>query len=154
HQTLTTIPIVQAFSTEARNRRQFQHLATDALVLSQRGSLLNSGYVVLNGLIATLGTAVILYVGGRRALSGTLSLGSLLVFLAYLRSMQGASQGLLGIYGELKPLEARIDRVLEILDTDEQLSDRPGASELGPQVRGHVRLERVTVGYEAGRPVL
>ena len=30
----------------------------------------------------------------------------------------------------------------------------PGASELGPEVRGHVRLEGVTVGYEAGRPVL
>ena len=154
HQTLTTIPVVQAFSTEARNRRQFERLAKDALVLSQRGGLLSSGYGVLNGLIASLGTAVILYVGGQRVLSGTLSLGSLLVFLAYLQSMQGASQGLLGIYGKLKPLEARVDRVLEILDAEEQVRDCPGASELGPEVRGHVRLEGVTVGYEAGRPVL
>jgi ATP-binding cassette subfamily B protein/subfamily B ATP-binding cassette protein MsbA len=86
-------------------------------------------------------------------LTGALSLGSLLVFLAYLRTMQGAAQGLLGTYTRLKSAEAGADRVLEVLETQERVREAAGARPL-PAVRGHVRLEAVTFGYEPGRPVL
>jgi ATP-binding cassette subfamily B protein/subfamily B ATP-binding cassette protein MsbA len=125
--------------------------------MSQRGALLKSTYGLVNGLTTTAGTAFVLYFGGQRVLSGALSVGSLLVFLAYVRSMMSASRGLLGIYGSLKATEASIDRVLEVLDAGEGIWDAPGAKPLPTPptgVRGHVRLEGVTFGYEPGRPVL
>ena len=153
HQTLTAMPIVQAFDTRERNALHYKVLASDAVSRSQRTVVLNSSLGVVNGLITTIGTALVLYVGGVKVLAGTLSLGSLLVFLAYLRSLQTASQGLLGVYTTLKTTSANIDRVFEVLDSEEMVKEEPGAPAL-PVVRGHVRFEEVTVGYESDRPVL
>jgi ATP-binding cassette subfamily B protein/subfamily B ATP-binding cassette protein MsbA len=157
HQTITAIPLVQAFSTEGRNQRQFQNLATDAVSLSQRMVLLNSSYGLVNGFFTTVGTAVVLFAGGQRVLSGSLSVGSLLVFLAYFRSMQGAVRGLLEIYGSLKTTEARIDRILEVMESEDSVQDIPGAKLLPAisEKKGrHVCFERVTFGYETGNPVI
>jgi ATP-binding cassette subfamily B protein/subfamily B ATP-binding cassette protein MsbA len=157
HQTLTAMPMIQAFGTEKRNGRQFRNLAADAVALSQHGTLLGSAYGLINDLTTTVGTAIVLYVGANRALTGALSVGSLLVFLAYMRSIQGALNGLLTTYGRLKSVAASIDRVMEILEVDDGVRDAPGAKPLPllpPGERGHVRLENVSFGYESDRAVL
>ncbi len=157
HQTLTAIPMVQAFSRESYNTQQFKHLARDAVTISQRETLLKSTYGLANGSVTTVGNAVVLYVGGQQVLSGAMSVGSLLVFLAYLQSIQGAFRGLFGIYGSLKSVEANMDRVLEILDAKDGVQDALGAKPLPVRAafeRGHICLEGVTFGYEVGYPVL
>ncbi len=158
HQTLSVIPIVQAFGTEDRNWKRYQSLAADALTLSQRGTLLMSSYGLVTGLITVVGTGAIIYAGGREVLLGKLTLGSFLVFIAYLRVLQLTSESLIKLYGNLKPVEASIDRVLEILD--EPLDD-VGANEKTGKLPAQkinsgrtVRFENVTFSYEAGRPVL
>jgi ATP-binding cassette subfamily B protein len=157
HQTLEAIPVVQAFGAEPDNGQRYQTLAADAVSLSQRGALLTSAYGLVNGLITTTGTALVLYVGGHRVLAGTLSIGTLLVFLSYVRTMQSAAEQLLKTYGNLKQVEASMDRVLEILALEEEVRDAPGAKPLAPRRggrSGQIRLEGVTFGYEPGRPVL
>ncbi len=87
HQTLQAVPVVQAFASERRNRLRFRSLADDAVTLSQQGALLTGAYGLLIGFVTTAGAATVLYVGGGSVLSGSLSLGTLLVFLAYMRTM-------------------------------------------------------------------
>jgi ATP-binding cassette, subfamily B, bacterial len=156
HQALLALPMIRAFSAEERNRQRFLHLAEEATVQSQAGSLLRRRQSILNGVTLSLGTAVVLAVGGGKVLSGTLSVGHLLVFLAYQRSLQASFSGLLGCYVTLKSSESGIDRVLEIMDHEEQVQESADARPL-PAVRpagGHVVLEGVTFGYRPGRPVL
>jgi ATP-binding cassette subfamily B protein len=157
HQTLSSIPAIQAFGSEDRNARQFRSLAADAAAFSQRGMLVSSAYGLVNGLATTIGTALALYVGALQVRSGALSVGTLLVFFAYMRSIQNALLALLTNYGSLKSWEVNVDRVTAILESDDLLRDAPGARPL-PVLpagqRGHVRLENVTFGYEPGRPVL
>jgi ATP-binding cassette, subfamily B, bacterial len=153
-QTLTAVPLVQAFSAEARNRHRFQSLANDAVEVSQRATLVQGSHGLVNGLIVTLGAAIVLFVGGQRVLTGAVSVGSLLVFLAYVQSLQGAVRGLHATYGSVKTAEASLDRVFEVLDAQEGVRDRPGAAPLHPPITGHVRLEHVTFGYEDGAPIL
>jgi ATP-binding cassette subfamily B protein len=156
-QTIAAVPVIQAFAREQRNRDDFLRLSADAVALSQRNAAINQTFSLVNGVATTAGVAVVLYVGGQRVLSGALSLGSLLVFIAYLRSIQGATRGLLKAYADLKAAEASIDRVLEVLDAEEAVRDAPGAKPLPARAsgeRGHVRLEGVTYGYEPGQPVL
>jgi ATP-binding cassette, subfamily B, bacterial len=155
-QTLTAIPIVQSFGNETRNRSVYRELAEDVTRWSQRGALITRRYGIVNGLITTSGMALILFLGASNVLAGELTVGSLLVFLAYMRSMQSASQGLWLMYGSLKPVEAGIDRVLEILDTPETVADGPDAKPLARHAppAAAVRFEGVTFGYEPGRPVL
>ncbi|MBU6229999.1 MAG: ABC transporter ATP-binding protein/permease [Cyanobacteria bacterium REEB459] len=154
HQTLRALPLVRAFSTEARNRQKFSSLAETRVLLEQKAILVNGFYGVVNGIIAVLGKALILYVAGRQALGGGLSVGSLLVFLFYLEAMQESYRHLLTTYGHLKASEANIDRVLEILETPPKIKNNPQAQALPQPVLGHLRFEAVTFGYEPGRPVL
>jgi ATP-binding cassette subfamily B protein/subfamily B ATP-binding cassette protein MsbA len=157
HQTITAIPLVQAFSTESSNQQKFQHLANGAVSASQRTILLQSSYNLVNGLITTTGAAIVLFAAGQRVLTGKLSLGSLLVFLAYLGSLQGAIRGLLGIYTNLKTTEARVDRVLEVMESRDSVREMPEARSLPEIVEKQGRrvgFERVTFGYETGHPVI
>jgi ATP-binding cassette subfamily B protein/subfamily B ATP-binding cassette protein MsbA len=153
HQTFTAIPVVQAFSVESRNKQQFRRLTEDVVTLSQRDTLFGGVYELAIGSTTTIGTAIVLYVGGLRVLSGTTTVGSLIVFLAYLQSMQIAFGGLLTIYGKVKSAEASMDRVLEVLDAEDGVQEAPKAIALPAQrVRGHVRLEGVSLWVRGGLP--
>jgi ATP-binding cassette subfamily B protein/subfamily B ATP-binding cassette protein MsbA len=70
--------------------------------------------------------------------------------------MQQASEGLLQMFGSLKPVEAGLGRVLEVLDAKERVHDSPHAKVLasGSGEKVVVRFERVTFGYKMDRPVL
>jgi ATP-binding cassette subfamily B protein len=156
-QTLTAIPVVQVFGTEKRNRTQYNTLAADAVAISLRGKLLGSTHGFVNGLITTTGAAVVLFVAGQQVLSGALTVGSLVVFLAYLRSLHSATRDLFNIYSRLKSTEASIDRIFEILDSREVIRSSPYAKGLPLFERsniGHVLLEGVTFGYDRDHVVL
>jgi len=157
HQTLSAIPVVQTFGTQTRNRAKFEELAEEAVLRAQRGNLLGSSYGLVNGLITTIGMAIVLYVGGVRVLSGAIPLGTLLVFLAYVRQMQNSSGAMFKIFAKLKAAEASIERILDVMYSDELVHDPPDPQPL-PEPRrghrGHIRLEGVTFGYEPDQPVL
>jgi ATP-binding cassette subfamily B protein/subfamily B ATP-binding cassette protein MsbA len=80
-----------------------------------------------------------------------------LVFIAYVRQMQDASGGLFQIFAQLKNAEASVDRIMEVLDNDEVLTEpaQPvSLPQLGRGERGHICFEDVTFGYAADQPVL
>jgi ATP-binding cassette, subfamily B, bacterial len=156
-QTLTVVPMVQSFGAETRNTGRFRQMLDIEIGHMRRDALTRSGFAGMKAVIPTVGTAVILYFGGLRVLAGTLSIGSLLVFLAYLRTMQQAIKGLFDNYSALRSAEANLERVLEVFETEEQVREVAGARPLPAIVCGQgarVRLERVVFGYEEGRPIL
>jgi ATP-binding cassette subfamily B protein/subfamily B ATP-binding cassette protein MsbA len=154
HQTLTSMPIVHAYSAEGRNVTRFRALSDDAVASSQGGVIATLGFSQVNGFIGTVGTAAVTYLGAVRVLDGSLSLGSLLVLLAYLRTLQTNAQSFLDTYGSLRTASASVERVLEVLEEPEDIVDRPGAQPLPQRARGDLRIEQVTFGYEPGRPAI
>jgi ATP-binding cassette, subfamily B, bacterial len=157
HQTLGSIPLVQAYSTQQRNLDQYQELANHGIAIRQRTAVINNVSLVISGTIATLGTAIIVFLGAMRVQAGLMTVGTLLVFVAYLRSLQGAYQGLLTVRNRMKTAEAGLDRVLEVLDAREQVTEAPGAPSLKLEAgaRGiSVDLEELTFGYDPSTPVL
>jgi ATP-binding cassette subfamily B protein/subfamily B ATP-binding cassette protein MsbA len=105
------------------------------------------------GLATTVGAAGILWIGAHRVMDDRLTVGSLLVFLAYLASLYSPLETLFYAPATIQGAAGSARRVLEVLDTDREVTDRPGAVALG-RARGHVQVEAVTFGYEPGRPVL
>ena len=152
-QTLAGIPVVQAFAQEEREHERFQEFAEAAIRAQQRSTFLGSLNSLSSGLVTTLGTGVILWFGAHHVTQGPLTVGSLLVFLAYLTTLQTQMKTFASLYTALQGFRPGVDRVLEVLDNPPEIVDRPGAPAL-PPARGHVRLEQVTFGYEPGRPVL
>jgi len=155
--TLAAMPVVQAFGAESRNQIEFEYLSSEAVTRGQRSVLLMKSFESLNGVLMTISTAVVMYVGCQHVLTGKLTVGGLLVFMTYLHTIRGSMVNLLGVYGNLKVSEASIDRLSQILDSEEVVEERAGAVDLRKLPEsgvGEVRFEHVTVGYEAGRPVL
>jgi ATP-binding cassette subfamily B protein/subfamily B ATP-binding cassette protein MsbA len=152
-QTLTGIPVVQAFGQEEREKEKFEEFADSAIRVQQRSTLIGSVNSLTSGLITTLGTGVILWFGARHVLAGELTIGSLLVFLVYLNSLQAQMKTFAGVYTTMQGLSASVDRVSEVLDATPEIADRPGAPPL-KNVRGEVRFDHVSFAYEPGRAVL
>jgi ATP-binding cassette subfamily B protein len=154
HQTLTGIDVVQAFAREEHEHRRFQEFAGVAVKAQRRGAVLNSLSDLGLGSVTMLGTTVVLFVGARRVLDGSLGLGSLLVFLAYLTTLyEHMKTGIGGAYRSIHELHGQVDRVMDVLESAPDIAERPGATAL-PVCRGTIRLESVTIGYVSDVPVL
>ena len=151
--TMTGMPVVQAFGQEEREHRRFQEFTDQAIRTQQRGATVGSLSGLASGLIGTLGSGLIFWVGARHVLEGRLSVGALLVFIAYVGTLHSHLSVFTGIYAALQKAGASVDRVMEVLEAEPEVRDRTGARAL-PAARGEVRIEHVTFGYEPGRPVL
>jgi ATP-binding cassette, subfamily B, bacterial len=152
-QTLTGIPVVQAFGQEEREALRFQHFASAAIRSQQRTALLGSLNSLSSGLITTIGSGVILWMSAREVLNGRLLLGSIVVFLGYLTALQAQMKVFAGLYTTLQGLSASTNRVAEVLDRPADVPEKPDAATL-ERPRGKVEFENVTTGYEPGRPIL
>ncbi|MBW4459953.1 MAG: ABC transporter ATP-binding protein/permease [Nodosilinea sp. WJT8-NPBG4] len=155
HQTLTSIPIVQAFGTEDTNQSYFGLLANRSVASSQRNRLFGSLLNTTNGSIAVISTAIVVFFGGTKAIAGVVTVGSLLVILDYLRSIQTAFKELFTNYGRLKSLEVNIDRIFEIIDSDDKIPEPLKPISLpSSRARGDICFNSVTFGYEPSMPIL
>ena len=152
-QTLAGIPVVQAFVQEERGHKCFQQFANTAIGAYQRSAIAGSFNSLSSGLVATLGTGVILWVGAQHVIDRSLTIGGLLVFVAYLASLQAQMKVLANVHTTLQNLSASVDRVMEILEAAPEIADRPGAAALPPS-RGHVQFQNVIFGYDSNHPVL
>jgi len=156
-QTLTALPIVQAFCREEYEDRRFHTLSQRALQAYLRAIVAQSQFKVGVGAATAVGTAAIMLLGGFQVLDGSLTVGSLLVFLNYLVSLYAPMETLAYISSSFAAAAASARRVLEVLETKEEVWDTPEAKPLLPLpsgVHGHVCLEEVSFGYEPGYPVL
>lgn len=149
----SSISLVQAFAREEEEKARF---ADDSRHTFRRKLKLFSyqtffGWAV--GALTALGSALVLYVGVRHVVEGTLTKGELTVFLAYLASLYTPLSQLSQITADIRTSAARIKRVFEILDQDQAMPEKPDARPLAV-TRGEVRYEGVSFGYTPGVPVL
>lgn len=152
-QTLTGIPVVQAFAQEDWETHRFQNFADAVIRIQQRSALLGSVNGLSSGLITTLGSGIILWIGARHVLAGSLTVGSILVFLVYLNALQAQMKMFAGLYTSAQGLSANVQRINEVLDAEPEVADVPAAPPL-PAVNGRVEFENVSAGYDIGSPVL
>ncbi len=103
----------------------------------------------LPGLLLTAGTALIFLLGGYRVIDGTMSLGTLVAFMAYQARLMAPVQGLMGIYTNLATARASLVRVHEVLD------ERPDVSQVSePKLmetcRGEIQLQGISFDFGRG----
>ncbi len=154
--TFSAVPLVQLFNREhagdetfrqCSDRAQHSYLATIVAQLQ---------FKMGTGMVMALGTAAVMVVGGWHALDGKLTLGGLLVFLAYCASFYGPLEAMAYLSSTLGATRANAQRVLEVLDSKQDVCESPSARPLAMR-KGQglwVRFEKVTFGYERDQAVL
>jgi len=152
-ESLSAIRTIQAFAREEDEVKKFDTGAAqsvDANVRMTREQVMSS-FVV--GLITATGTVAMLWIGGQRVLNGKLSVGELLVFIAYVGMLYGPMSSLSGIAAAVQSAVTPFRRVQELLETAPAIRDLPTARTLDT-CRGVVRFDHVTFGYDPSQPVL
>ncbi|MFN8059227.1 MAG: ABC transporter ATP-binding protein [Vicinamibacterales bacterium] len=148
-ETLQGMKLVVASNAQARERERFRHrnaTFVDALMKMQRTSYLSGG---LPGLLLSVGTMLVFAYGGWRVIAGSLTLGTLVAFVAYQMRMLGPVQGMMGLYTNLATVRVSVGRVREILSVAPDVVEHPAPRSL-PTCRGEVEFRDVSFTFERG----
>jgi ATP-binding cassette subfamily B protein len=151
---LAGIKVIKAFTREKEQQAKFRNAADDTMNQQIAVSRLFTFMFPFIFLVANLGQAAILYLGGKQIIAGMLSLGAWQEFSLYLMYLFFPIMMFGMIVTQMGQAGASADRIFEILDTRSDIVDKPDAIRL-PEVRGNVKFENVTFRYfGGGEPVL
>ncbi|MDQ7005780.1 MAG: ABC transporter ATP-binding protein [Acidobacteriota bacterium] len=150
---LGAVPMVQAFSGESAMADRFATQNRRSLRAGLRTLRLQESLSRIVEVSLALGSASVLFVGARQCLAGMMSPGELIVFLAYLKGLYRPIQGSARLVARFNKAIACGERVLEVLDSSDEVADAPGAVE-ARHIRGEIVFDSVTFGYDPDRPVL
>jgi ABC-type multidrug transport system fused ATPase/permease subunit len=144
---------VKAFGRESHEDERFHHRA-DAL---RQGSLRVmrawSWYSPAMSLAAAIGTVLVLWIGGRQVLAGSMTAGELVGFLLFLGMFYQPVGQLHGLNQMAQSARAAGERVFDILDAEPEPAGGPRPDPAW-RARGEVTFDEVSAGYGAERPVL
>src|SRR6202521_1893080 len=150
---LSSIRMVHAFGREEFEVRQFHRQARQSLQANLRLTLTNVNSALVISTLMVIGTAAMYYVGTLHVLAGTLTLGSLLVFSAYLLMLYQPLESLTYTAWAMEGATAGATRCFEVLDREDDVKDSPNAIEL-TETQGRIAFQNVTFAYAQDRHVL
>ena len=148
---LSAIHLVQVFGLEHERLRHFAGLSETSLTAGVESVRVQSRFGPLVEVAGVVSTAVVLWFGAERVLSGHLSLGVLLVFITYLGSLYKPVKQLTKLSQVVSKGAAALERIGEVMEAPIDIVDAPGAVAI--PIRGKVEFRNVSFTY--GRePVL
>ncbi len=155
-ESLNGMKITQSFAREKVNQGIFNELCDKCKKVWIRAVNINNIIWPVVDNLSTLGVALV-YVTGIAWLGdgygGSVTVGTLVAFAAYIWRFWMPIQNLGNFYNQMVTTGAYVERIFELLDEPEDITDKPGAKEL-PPIRGHVCFDHVNFSYEPGNPIL
>ena len=150
---LSSMRVVRAFGREEYERRRLAEESRKSVEIALRVRGLKVKLSPMVDMLIAVGTCLVLWFGGRMALAGSLSAGSLVIFVWYLGRMYKPMRELSKMTDAYSKAAVGYERIREVLDTDHEVRDLPGARR-APVFRGEIELSNVSFGYEPNYPVL
>jgi ATP-binding cassette, subfamily B, bacterial len=150
---LSSIRMVHAFGREDWEIRQFHSQATQSLRANLQLSLTNMNSALVISTLMLVSTAAMYYVGTMHVLSGTLTLGSLLVFSAYILMLYGPLEQLTYTAWAMEGATAGAKRCFEVLDRSDDVADAPDAIAIS-ETKGAIQFQHASFGYKDEREIL
>jgi ABC-type multidrug transport system fused ATPase/permease subunit len=147
------VHVVKSFAQEGAEQAKFENRSEAVFGLSVKANRQRAFYVPMLSFLPLLAQAAILIVGGRMVAHGSLSVGSFVRFNLFLAMLVMPLRSLGMWIGQAQRATASGERIFQVIDEPEEISDVPGAHDL-PAGPGRIAFEGVTFGYDPARPVL
>ncbi|MXV18325.1 ABC transporter ATP-binding protein [Deinococcus xianganensis] len=151
---LSGIRVVQGFAREDAEAERIRALGDELYAEGVTAVTIRNRAFPRARFVGNLGNVIMLGGGAWLIMAGQFTLGGLLAYRGYGRYFYGPIDDLVNIGDLLQRAEASGRRVFEVLDAPVPVQDRPGARPLPQPVRGDLRFEGVTFGYDPARPIL
>ena len=152
-QNLRGAKIVKAFAQEDAEIARFDEENRNWFRLAEKQVKLTTLHIPLLDFIASLGTVIIIWLGGRLVIENDLTIGELVAFTTYLGQLVSPVRRLGTIVPAVAMASAAGERIYTILDAKSEVNDAADAIAL-PQILGRVRFEDVCFSYFGQRQVL
>jgi ABC-type multidrug transport system fused ATPase/permease subunit len=151
---ISGVRVVKAFAQEDRQLERFQHSVGRVFSQQMYATRIQARYTPLISFLPNLGLAVILLVGGRDVISGSLNLGNFTAFYGYLLILISPMRTLGYMLSAAQRATASGARIFQVLDRDPAMTTPEGAPALPPG-DGEVRFDGVELTFAgAPRPAL
>ena len=145
--------LMKVYNRERYEARRLRQRSQKVMELQVRSSLVGRWFFMLMGLFSTVGPALIYWWDGRLVMSETLTIGTIVAFVAYLTRLYGPVSSLATVYVDVQAALALFERIFEYLDTESDVKDPPRALEL-PRMRGAIQFDHVSFEYVPSRRAL
>ena len=151
---ISGVRVVQSLNREKANIRRFGSANFENLDANLEATRYQAVLLPSVEMLAAIGLALVVFFGGLMVLDGTIAeVGVLLAFALYIQRFFDPVRNLTMQYGQLQRAMASGSRIFELLDTEPEVVDKPGAPDL-PPVRGEISYEGVGFHYTSDLPVL
>ena len=148
---LSSIHVVKAFTREEYEQERFEKQSLETVESALAARSLKAKLTPLVEVIVAAGTCLVLWYGVRLVLAGTITPGSLLVFLLYLGKMYKPMRDLSKMTDTISKTQVGYERIREVAETDREVRNLPGARS-APKLKGEIEFRHVDFKY-ADRPL-
>jgi subfamily B ATP-binding cassette protein MsbA len=150
---LSGIRVVKSFVRTSWEEARFAATLTAAVRIALKRAVVMAVFVPTITLLTFAAGAAVLWYGGRQVIQGQVSPGDLFAFVLFAGILIGPFGAAARVFAQIKEAQGAMQRVFEILDTQPEVADGPGARDL-PPVQGQVRLQHVSFQYDPRQVIL
>jgi ATP-binding cassette subfamily B protein len=150
---LTSMRVVKAFGREKDEHARYVAQSGKTVRARVRLSFTEAAFGLSINVVTAIGTAAVLFVGVRGVQSGALTLGELLMVMAYIAQLYGPLETVSQKMGDMQASVASAERAFALLDEAPDVEERPNATALR-RARGSLEFRDVVFAYDGERPVL
>jgi ATP-binding cassette subfamily B protein len=151
---ISGITLIKSFAREPYEQQRFYGIGTDLMGLEVRMATVGRWFLSSIQSMAIIGPAIIWLFGGWLAVHGEIQVGVIVAFTGFVGGrLYGSGAALVGIQVQIVSALAVFERIFDYLDMQIEQYDPPNAVVL-EDIRGDVRFDDVTFGYDADRTIL
>lgn len=150
---LSAIGVIKAFAQEGFAQNRLEEESRESIEMALHARRLKAVLSPLIDVTVAIGTALVLWAGGRLVLKDELSAGSLILFIWYLGKMYKPLQDFAKMTDAYTKASVGYERIREVFELPPEVQDRPAALP-APKFTGEIEFENVTFSYVAGQAVL
>ena len=150
---LSAHELIQAYGQDRREATQFSSKAKQVMDAAVKGQAYSTTFNQLADFLNRLGNTVIYCAGCYFFVKGRMDYGDVIAFAAYATELLGPVVRFSGVPNQLAQIGVSVDRINEIRNREPDIREHAEARPV-TRLRGDIRVEGVTFGYDPGRPIL
>ena len=144
--------LVKLFGQGRRESKAFGDRAGRVRDIGIKSAMYSRTFMIALALVGSIGTVLVYWLGGQLVISGAITLGTMMAMAALVVRLYDPLTALSNARVDIMTALVSFDRVFEVLDLDNPLTDRPGAVDL-VDPKGRIELDHVTFRYSSGAEV-
>jgi ABC-type multidrug transport system fused ATPase/permease subunit len=151
---LSGMRVIKSFVRENKSYEEFRETQDKNVAANIHALRISSTYQPVVILMRVIGTALVLWFGSMMAVSGEITIGTIVAFIEYQFQYFMPLIDLVTVYDQYQSAMAATERMFDLLDTRVEVEDPPKDKAVGIETINDVRFENVTFGYDPKIPVV